>query len=184
MSDIPLSDSATRNVPVGGRRRASTGCRADGPTTVPTAAAPAYTADSARLAAAALMRLFMDRGVPGFGFAGPEDPEDEPGTGGRSPAAPAGATGDRGAAGPEGRAAKASTTLASGPPETGRAATARSESPSALRRRRRAVRSVRRGLLTDRTQAEEGRHGRYVSATPPTTVPGGPAVVHGTEEER
>jgi hypothetical protein len=184
MSHIPLLDPTPRNAPISGRRRTSVGCRAEGPTTAPATVAPAYTADSARQAAAALMRLFMDQGVPGFGFADPEDLEDGPGTRGGTSAVPVGAADGRGAAGPESRAASASTAAASGSPATSRAATASNESPSALRRRRRRVRFVRRGLVTGRTRAEEGSHGRHVSAAPPATVPGGPAVVHGGEEER
>jgi hypothetical protein len=184
MSYIPLLGSTPRNALISGCRRTSVGCHAEGPTSALATVAPAYTADSARLAAAALMRLFMDQGVPGFGFADPQGLEDGLGTGEGASTAPVGAADGRGAAGPGCRAAGAPTTAASGPPAPSRAATAETESPLALRRRRRRVRFARRGLVTGRTQAEEDRHGRHVNAAPPTTAPGDPAVVHGGEEER
>ncbi|MFI8308082.1 hypothetical protein ACIF80_32660 [Streptomyces sp. NPDC085927] len=184
MSYIPLLNSTPRNALVGGRRRTSAGCRAEGPTSALATVAPAYTADSARLAAAALMRLFMDQGVPGFGFADPQGPEDGPGTAGGTAAVPVGAADGRGAAGPDSRAARASTAAASGSPAPGRTATAQPESPLALRRRRRRVRFARRGLVTGRTRAEEDRHGRPADTAPPATAPGGPAAARGGEEER
>lgn len=115
MSYIPLLGSTPRNALISGCRRTSVGCHAEGPTSALATVAPAYTADSARLAAAALMRLFMDQGVPGFGFADPQGLEDGLGTGEGASTAPVGAADGRGAAGPGCRAAGAPTTAASGP---------------------------------------------------------------------
>lgn len=182
MSYIPLLGSPPGNAPAGRRRRTPVGCRAEERTTAPATVTSAYTADSARLAAASLMRLFMDQGVLGFGPARPEDLEGGPGAGVERPAVPAGAADDQDAAESGRRAASASTAAAPGSPAAGRAA--RNASPSAPRRRRRRVRFVRRGLVAGRTQAAEGRHGQYASATPHGTVPSDPAVVHDGEEER